>query len=736
MKPLRTQETRAISNDAVTKLFSNKQANENVIHSLIRDSVTATLIPIFTHHNQKEQKEFMRELELITNGDIEEYKEMGEDITELVESKRKESLILNKQVQATINHTPLLMTNLVARNPQLRERIIKIYNQNKEEIDKHYRSFKQHDKSHLLVGNDIRDFAIIYQCDMNDMAKLVKTIYVGYHTELDQCVPIKKQIVSQLSNTYDALKNIAKNQQRVKKEYQNAKRTIEQFKKKQVDKLLDRDLSEKFEKFKKDVENQTLTSAVIRIRTDSFLGMYAIDKKKQITRDELKKLQKDTYDITAATHVLAENVVAMTYALTLEPVVNTLMAYDIPWFNSSSILTLLPQAIMNINPLGNNIVVRNADDITKKAKTIELPKNNKAIMCLTNPTYLSTKIIDENINENDTIDEHKKELLKNIGTVMTATLLTDPLNYAGFNVNELLIDDTLPHDDLKHYSIFNRAQYDHIWNYVVSAIQQAELDEKTKQDYWVSLFFDLSYRQLVLAEAISKKEFSTKSDLFELKIQYDKQKQQIKELTEAQSTNTSVLDEEKAIHQKDINELKEQLKQKQKENEKLKQQNQKLHKKAARIDTLEQKNKELTAQYDELSSVNKELQYKLDNPVIEEEKETVETYNRDEFIKELDAKNVVIIGGHEHWRAKMQLKWPNAKIIAPENSSAPLAHLTIADVIVFNTAILNHPLYHRAKNELKKNNKNYKVVTMTTQMSNIDNTIDFIYEECNKETQE
>jgi len=89
---------------------------------------------------------------------------------------------------------------------------------------------------------------------------------------------------------------------------------------------------------------------------------------------------------------------------------------------------------------------------------------------------------------------------------------------------------------------------------------------------------------------------------------------------------------------------------------------------------------------------------------------------------------IAIIGGHENWRARIKQLLPQARIFIPEHVNVSLDMISRADLVILNTATMNHSMFARVKEVFRKND-NGKFVYINTQSSNLVRTLEIINEQ-------
>lgn len=135
------------------------------------------------------------------------------------------------------------------------------------------------------------------------------------------------------------------------------------------------------------------------------------------------------------------------------------------------------------------------------------------------------------------------------------------------------------------------------------------------------------------------------------------------------------------------------------------------------LESLKQKNAELEEKLkwqEEKDTIDQKVSEKED-----EEEEPIDTA----LVKEqLNRPSVCFLGGDLNWQQSLKEELPEAVFQLAEESNRSMSHVERASIIVYNTATMNHGLFYRFKNHLKRNPNKPKVIYLNTQGSNIERT--------------
>ena len=91
-------------------------------------------------------------------------------------------------------------------------------------------------------------------------------------------------------------------------------------------------------------------------------------------------------------------------------------------------------------------------------------------------------------------------------------------------------------------------------------------------------------------------------------------------------------------------------------------------------------------------------------------------------------KKIAIVGGHESWRTKIGQLLPHARIFIPEHVNVSLDMISRADIVILNTAMMNHSMFAKVKDSFHKNDKG-RFVYINTLSSNMLRTFEIINEQ-------
>lgn len=100
------------------------------------------------------------------------------------------------------------------------------------------------------------------------------------------------------------------------------------------------------------------------------------------------------------------------------------------------------------------------------------------------------------------------------------------------------------------------------------------------------------------------------------------------------------------------------------------------------------------------------------------------TANKQEYIEQLSALDIIIVGGHSNWVSNMRNPFPDFTYISGESVNTDLSMLDRKGAIVFlNTDNNTHAQYERVVSVMNKNDNNFHYISGLT---NIDRTIAFM----------
>lgn len=115
------------------------------------------------------------------------------------------------------------------------------------------------------------------------------------------------------------------------------------------------------------------------------------------------------------------------------------------------------------------------------------------------------------------------------------------------------------------------------------------------------------------------------------------------------------------------------------------------------------------------------------------EDETVQNIVSDDTLdamtKDLSELQIAVVGGHDNWHANLIKQLPDTRIVKAEHINTDFSFLHTVDVLVINVSILNHSIYHKVKNQIKRQTKKTKIVYLNTQGSNIPLTIQQLHQQ-------
>jgi len=102
--------------------------------------------------------------------------------------------------------------------------------------------------------------------------------------------------------------------------------------------------------------------------------------------------------------------------------------------------------------------------------------------------------------------------------------------------------------------------------------------------------------------------------------------------------------------------------------------------------------------------------------------DTDESVATEAVIERLNRPSVCFIGGDRNWQQRLKEDLPDAVFQLAEESNRSMSHVERADIIIYNTATMNHGLFYRFKNHLKRNSKDPAVIYLNNQASNAERT--------------
>ena len=244
---------------------------------------------------------------------------------------------------------------------------------------------------------------------------------------------------------------------------------------------------------------------------------------------------------------------------------------------------------------------------------------------------------------------------------------------------------------------------------VIVPLRELPLDFEDRFALELNMFIDKALYYL-----ISEYSYNTIGNLNSVLLEESDKRQQQEEVVEV---NSRKLDKQSAFT-RELQFLKKQV-------ENADERILKLSKDAARVEALELK-------LQETLKVNKELQDKLETiePVIIERvvKSTEPVATKEEVIQRLNCKETTFVGGHQSWQTKIKQWAPQATFIAPRDYTVTISERT--DLVVVNTAYLNHSMYYKVKARVKQieqiTSRKLKLLYLNTQATNREHIIEDI----------
>lgn len=152
-----------------------------------------------------------------------------------------------------------------------------------------------------------------------------------------------------------------------------------------------------------------------------------------------------------------------------------------------------------------------------------------------------------------------------------------------------------------------------------------------------------------------------------------------------------------------------------------------LNKSIAQLDSLQLKNQLLN---DKIASLEEFIESQNYANKIEDNlnQQNVEDYNQDEFLKELNTKRITIVGGYDAYRQKLLDIFPNAKTYSADVVDSSYS-LKDTDILILNTFYLNHPVFYKIKNLLKKTTNQVDVIYINENNTNPKRFLDNIHKQ-------
>lgn len=152
-----------------------------------------------------------------------------------------------------------------------------------------------------------------------------------------------------------------------------------------------------------------------------------------------------------------------------------------------------------------------------------------------------------------------------------------------------------------------------------------------------------------------------------------------------------------------------------------------LNKSIAQLDSVQLKNQLLN---DKIASLEEFIESQNYANKIEDNlnQQNVEDYNQDEFLKELNTKRITIVGGYDAYRQKILDIFPNAKTYSADVVDSSYS-LKDTDILILNTFYLNHPVFYKIKNLLKKTTNQVDVIYINENNTNPKRFLDNIHKQ-------
>lgn len=149
----------------------------------------------------------------------------------------------------------------------------------------------------------------------------------------------------------------------------------------------------------------------------------------------------------------------------------------------------------------------------------------------------------------------------------------------------------------------------------------------------------------------------------------------------------------------------------------------------AHLNNVVEKQNSALYQMDSLQRKNAQLEEKLSwlEERIEQEDEMDKTTDNNAYSDSIDTNDirnrlnsddVCFMGGDINWQTALKQELPEATFQLAEESNRSMRHVEKSKIIIYNTATMNHGLFYRFKNSLKRNTKDPIVIYLNTQSSN------------------
>lgn len=737
--------------------------NEKTIWSEI-EKPSEMVIPVFTIHDTEEKEKFFIhlneqvqanknnnvDLDASTGPDVDTAKKLPGFIAQKAEIKYR----LNKDIEELTNDIPRMAVNILLDIDDIIDPIFELYTQNNKLIDDTYKLIltDQSIKCKRFTGDEISELSIIHLKPMNKIAKLVKMVTSLYQTQMplfDTTIDrsksiydqealqiVRKNMFSIISKYNQSVKSIYKIQKKINDSYEDTRKYIQMIDSGKLGLVASSSIDD-INELKELYNTNKLGYGAQVYYTDTLLRNVASSNKSynKNEKDLLIKTKVSPYNFL---DLLAKEYVLVKFCVTLVGMKNTVYAYSLELLNILRNLGSIPAAFRSIDPLNYIVDTSNENKLKLADRIISLPEGYHSLTAFIPETFTS-EVFNSKPKVNNELSNTKKAAeqeetlamivndLKNIPSDISQKLLIEPFISLGVNINDLLSKTPLP------MKLLNTLQKDTVksiemhMDHALDAIDRIT-EKETRHKYITDVVTQLVFRQLIIANTLKTRQNISNKQIFKLMVDNDNLSKRNIELEAMAQSQTTVTEEEKNELTKQIQTLTHQLERKDAQLALADERTSVLNKEIAQFEATKEKVKSLEQEIAILTIKNNNLSNEIDtiiNSDVEIEDEAG-LYNPDDFINELREKNLVFIGGHEHWHANLKQTFPDAKIIASTDGSAPMNKVSTSDVVVINTAILNHPLYWRAKNAFTYN-KNGTLVYLNTQSSNINKTIDSIH---------
>lgn len=94
----------------------------------------------------------------------------------------------------------------------------------------------------------------------------------------------------------------------------------------------------------------------------------------------------------------------------------------------------------------------------------------------------------------------------------------------------------------------------------------------------------------------------------------------------------------------------------------------------------------------------------------------------EETIDLLRNSNTCVLGGNINWQQGLKKDLPDISYIRPDDLGRSMSAVEKADIIIYNSATMNHGMFYKFRNSMKRNNNDPIVIYINNQASNIRNT--------------